>query len=66
MAALRAAYYTAIMKTHPDTVGSNRHVESYLQLRAQYEEARENGCPALLRFLTLLREDMKSGPAVLE
>lgn len=37
---LQAAYREAIMKTHPDAVGSNKYLESYLKLRNQYEEAR--------------------------
>jgi len=28
------------MTTHPDAVGSNKYLESYLKLRGQYEEAR--------------------------
>jgi len=37
---LKAAYRKAIMKTHPDAVGSNKYVESYLKLRSQYDEAK--------------------------
>jgi hypothetical protein len=37
---LKGAYRNAIMKTHPDAVGSNRYLESYLGLRSQYEEAK--------------------------
>jgi len=29
---LKAAYRQAIMKTHPDAVGSDKYVESYLKL----------------------------------
>jgi hypothetical protein len=37
---LKGAYRNAVMKTHPDAVGSNRYLESYLSLRNQYEEAK--------------------------
>ena len=37
---LKAAYRKAIMKTHPDAVGSNKYVERYLKLRSQYDEAK--------------------------
>jgi hypothetical protein len=37
---LKGAYRNAIMKTHPDAVGSNKYLESYLELRNQYEEAK--------------------------
>jgi|APFre7841882654_1041346.scaffolds.fasta_scaffold142806_2 hypothetical protein len=37
---LKAAYRKAIMKTHPDAVGSDKYLESYLKLRSQYDEAK--------------------------
>ena len=38
---LRSAYRTLIMKSHPDTVGSDRLVDKYLSFRAYYEEAKQ-------------------------
>jgi hypothetical protein len=37
---LKSAYRTLVLKTHPDAAGSNRHLESYLELSNQYEEAK--------------------------
>jgi len=37
---LKSAYHTLVMKTHPDAVGSERHLESFLELSSQYGEAR--------------------------
>jgi hypothetical protein len=37
---LKSVYHKVIMKTHPDAVGSNIHLESYLQLSKDYVEAR--------------------------
>jgi hypothetical protein len=36
---LKGLYHKIIMKTHPDAVGSNLHLEKYLELHGQYEEA---------------------------
>jgi hypothetical protein len=38
---LRHVYMKIVMKTHPDTVGSDRLVNRFLALTDQYEEARE-------------------------
>ncbi len=40
-AELRSAYMKIVMKTHPDSVGSDRLVDKFLSLTDQYEEARE-------------------------
>jgi len=37
---LKSAYRTLVLKTHPDAVGSDKHLESYLELSNQYEEAK--------------------------
>lgn len=37
---LKSAYHKLVMKTHPDAVGSGRHLESYLELSSHYREAR--------------------------
>jgi hypothetical protein len=37
---LKSAYRKLVLKTHPDAVGSDRHLESYLELSNQYEEAK--------------------------
>ena len=39
-AQLRSAYRTLVLKTHPDAVGSDRLLDRYLALSADYEEAR--------------------------
>jgi hypothetical protein len=33
---LKSAYHTLVMKTHLDAVGSERHLESYLELSSPY------------------------------
>jgi len=48
---LRSTYRTLIMKSHPDTVGSDRLIDKYLSFSTFYEEAK--------RFL----EDMDGSPA---
>ena len=48
---LRSTYRTLIMKSHPDTVGSDKLIDKYLSFSAFYEEAK--------RFL----EDMDGSPA---
>lgn len=43
---LKTAYRILVMKTHPDSVGSDRLLEGYLKLSTYYEEAKrvfENG-----------------------
>ena len=37
---LKSTYHKLIMKTHPDAVGSDKHLKRYLQLSTDYEEAR--------------------------
>ncbi len=37
---LKGTYRQAVMKTHPDAVGSDRYLEGYLALSNQYEEAK--------------------------
>ncbi len=37
---LRNTYRTLVMKTHPDTVGSNRLIDRYLSFGSYYEEAK--------------------------
>jgi hypothetical protein len=39
-AELKSAYHKLIMRTHPDAVGSDMHLERYLRLTRDYEEAR--------------------------
>jgi hypothetical protein len=37
---LRSAYRRAVLKTHPDAVGSNKYLESYLKLTVDFDEAK--------------------------
>ena len=36
---LKKLYHQMVLKTHPDTIGSNMLIESYLEIRRHYEEA---------------------------
>jgi hypothetical protein len=38
---LRSAYRTLVMKSHPDTVGSDRLLDKYLSFSSFYEEAKQ-------------------------
>lgn len=40
LADLRATYHTLVMQTHPDSVGSDRLLEKFLEFSDQYEEAK--------------------------
>ncbi len=37
---LKAAYHRIVMSTHPDAVGSDRHLERFLRLSSNYQEAK--------------------------
>jgi hypothetical protein len=38
---LKSAYHRAVIRTHPDTVGSNERLDLFLQLSRHYQEARD-------------------------
>jgi hypothetical protein len=56
---LRSAYRMAVMRTHPDAAGSDIHLERYLALRKEYEDAKSH-ISAFMQNQPLAPEERKT------